>query len=192
MGDKGRLEVIAGPMFSGKSEELLRRIRRAEIAKQPVIVFKPSIENRSEGIHTHSGWGHHSPVHPIHYATSIYNFIEISENKGEHHIICIDEAQFFDSQIIEVVQKLVDDGHRVIVSGLDQDFRELPFGPMPDLLAMADLVVKLKAVCDKCGEDAGTTQRLIDGKPASYSGDTILVGAKDSYEARCRNCHERG
>ncbi len=185
---KGRLECIAGPMFSGKSEELLRRIRRAEIAKQPVIVFKPAIENRSEGIHTHSGFGSHSPVHAIEKSEDIWKFLGADSNE----IICIDEAQFFDRHIATVIDDLIHLGHRVIVSGLDQDFREEPFGPMPFLLAMADFVVKLKAVCDVCGQDAGTTQRLIDGKPAPYSGDTILVGAKDSYEARCRNCHQRG
>lgn len=184
---KGHLEVITGPMFSGKSEELLRRIRRAQIADQPVLVFKQKMETRSTGIFTHSGYSMHFPVHSIEYPNEIFDKIV-----GEE-IICIEEAQFFaDYDIVTVVQRLVENGHRVIVTGLDQTYREEPFGFMPELLALAEFVVKLRAVCVKCGKDATTTQRLLDGKPAPYEGETILVGAKDSYEARCRNCHERG
>lgn len=186
---KGHLEVITGPMFSGKSEELLRRIRRAEIAGQEVLVFKPKIENRAEGIFTHSGLGHYSPVRAIKYPNEIFNFVKVLKNE----IICIEEVQFFEEyDIVSVIQRLADDGHRVIVTGLDQTYRQEPFGFMPELLALAEYVVKLRAVCVKCGGDATTTQRLVDGKPAPYDGDTILVGAKDSYEARCRNCHESG
>jgi len=184
---KGNLDVITGPMFSGKSEELLRRIRRAQIANQPVLAFKPKIETRSLGIFTHSGMSFHFPVHSIEYPNEIFDEIKGNE------IICIEEAQFFeDYDIVTVVQKLVDNGHRVIVTGLDQTYRQEPFGFMPELLSLADFIVKLRAICVKCGEDATTTQRLVNGEPASYEGETILVGAKDSYEARCRNCHERG
>lgn len=187
---KGHLEVITGPMFSGKSEELLRRIRRALIANQSVLVFKPKIENRAEGIFTHSGIDSYTPVLSIEEPRQILNaFYE----KDENTIICIEEVQFFDDyDIVKVVQRLVENGHRVIVTGLDQTYRQEPFGFMPELLALAEFVVKLRAVCVKCGKDATTTQRLLDGKPAPYEGETILVGAKDSYEARCRNCHERG
>jgi len=184
---KGHLECITGPMFSGKSEELLRRIRRAEIANVPVLVFKPFIENRSKGVFTHSGIGSYSPVFAIEYPNEIFNKIKGNE------IICIEEAQFFANyDIVSVIQRLANDGHRVIVTGLDQTYRQEPFGFMPELLALADFIVKLRAVCVKCGQDATTTQRLVNGEPAPYDGDTILVGAKDSYEARCRNCHERG
>lgn len=189
MDKKGWLEVICGPMYAGKSEELLRRIRRAMIANQNVLVFKPKIENRAQGIFTHSGYKNNISVIPIEYPNEIFNFVKVLKNE----IICIEEAQFFeDYDIVSVIQRLVNDGHRVIVTGLDQTYREEPFGFMPELLALADFVVKLRAVCVKCGQDATTTQRLVNGEPAPYSGDTILVGAKDSYEARCRNCHEAG
>lgn len=193
---KGHLEVITGPMFSGKSEELLRRIRRAQIAELYTVVFKPAIENRSERIHTHSGYSQDGYyVYAITNANEIYKYVGADgkmTTEEKQQVICIDEAQFFELEMIIVVQKLVEDGNRVIVSGLDQDFRQEPFGPMPELLALADFIVKLRAVCVKCGKDATTTQRLVNGEPASYDGDTILVGAKDSYEARCRECHERG
>jgi len=186
---KGRLEVICGPMFSGKTEELARRVRRHLIAKQTVKAYKPSIDNRygaRSEIVSHIGNTVPATTVDTRYTDNIYLL------SRSFDIAAIDEVQFFDSGIVKNIKNLVDEGIIVIVSGLDQDFRGDPFGHMPELLAMADMVVKLKAVCNSCGADANMTQRLIDGKPAPYSGDTILVGAKDSYEARCRNCHERG
>ncbi len=189
---KGRLEVICGPMFSGKTEELARRVRRHLIAGQKVKSFKPQIDNRYGGrseIVSHVG----TSVPAIRVDThggGTENIYRLSWADAD--VVAIDEVQFFDVSIVRNIKKLIEDGIIVIVSGLDQDYRQDPFGHMPELLAMADFIVKLKAVCNKCGQDATTTQRLINGDPAPYSGDTILVGAKDSYEARCRNCHERG
>ena len=154
----GWLEVICGPMFSGKSEEMIRRLRRAEIAGQRVVIFKPLIDDRYD-------------------ATDV---------------VGIDEAQFLGEGVVATALELADRGVRVVVAGLDQDFRRLPFGPMPELLTHAEFVDKLQAVCHLCGGPATTTQRLVDGRPAPYSGETVIVEAAEQYEARCRGCHEPG
>ena len=184
--DAGRIEVICGSMFCGKTEELIRRVRRAIIARQTVKVFKPQIDDRYgiQNITSHTG----QSVEAIPVASS--QDIQALADGGAT-VVAIDEAQFFDLGLIEVVQGLVDERSlRVIVAGLDTDFRGEPFGPMPQLLSIAEEVIKLHAICVVCGEDASRTQRLVDGKPAAYDDPTILVGAQESYEARCRQHHE--
>jgi len=181
----GSIEVICGSMFSGKSEELIRRVRRVQIARKKVQIFKPLLDNRYhvQYIYSHNG----SKLK----ATCIENPEEILKLvKHDIEVIAIDEAQFFDDRIIEVCQILANQGKRVIVAGLDQDFRGEPFGPMPALLAIAEYVDKLQAICMVCGRPATRTQRLVNGKPADYNDPTILIGAKESYEARCRQHHE--
>jgi thymidine kinase len=182
----GWLEVICGPMFSGKSEEMIRRLRRAEIAGQRVIIFKPLIDDRYDATHVVSHAG--ARMHAVAVAT----VPELVARADGHDVVGIDEVQFFEASVVEASLALADRGLRVIVSGLDQDFRRLPFGVMPELLAQAEFVDKLQAVCHRCGGTATTTQRLLDGHPAPYSGDTVLVGAAEQYEARCRDCHEAG
>lgn len=183
--DKGRIEVICGSMFCGKTEELIRRVRRAIIARQTIKVFKPRIDDRYgiQNITSHTG----QSVEAIAVESS-KAILELAD--GGATVIAIDEAQFFDMGLVDVVQRLVD-GHslRVIVAGLDTDFRGEPFGPMPQLLSIAEEVIKLHAICVVCGEEASRTQRLVDGKPAAYDDPTILVGAQESYEARCRQHH---
>ncbi|MDM5209595.1 thymidine kinase [Cytobacillus kochii] len=181
----GWVEVICGSMFSGKSEELIRRVRRAQFAKQQIAVFKPQIDKRysEESVVSHNGASF--IAQPVACSEDILSFVT-----SDTEVVAIDEVQFFDNQIIEVVEMLAGNGHRVIVAGLDVDFRGEPFGPMPDLMATAELVTKLQAVCAVCGSPASRTQRLIDGKPASYTDPTILVGASESYEPRCREHHE--
>ena len=185
MNHHGWVEVICGSMFSGKSEELIRRVRRVEFAKQQIVVFKPQIDNRysDEAVVSHNGTSF--TAIPISQSTEIFKYIH-----ADIDVIAIDEVQFFDSEIVRVVQHLADSGHRVIVAGLDQDFRGEPFGQMPELMAIAELVTKLQAVCTVCGSPASRTQRLINGKPASYDDPIILVGASEAYEARCRHHHE--
>jgi thymidine kinase len=181
----GWLEVICGSMFSGKSEELIRRVKRARFAKQKFLVFKPTIDNRysEEDVVSHDGTSEVSI--PIANARDIYKYI-----RNDIEIIAIDEVQFFDQEIIKVIQEL-STGFRVIAAGLDQDFRGEPFGPMPTLMSIAELVTKLQAVCTVCGSPASRTQRLIDGLPASYEDPIVLVGAQEEgYEARCRHHHE--
>jgi thymidine kinase len=181
----GWIEVVVGPMYSGKSEELIRRLRRAQIARQKIQVFKPAIDDRysiSEVV-SHNG----EKIK----AYSIDNSMEILERLNDDtEVIGIDEVQFFDEGIIDVCRQLADKGLRVIAAGLDMDFRGEPFGPTPKLLAIAEFVDKLTAVCVVCGNPAHRTQRLINGRPAKYSDPTILVGATESYEARCRLHHE--
>ncbi|WP_411955593.1 thymidine kinase [Alkalibacillus sp. S2W] len=185
MKHSGWLEVICGSMFSGKSEELIRRVRRATYGNLNVRVFKPAIDNRydDESIVSHNG--NSIIARPIDDVQDIYDNIDDSVD-----MVGIDEVQFFDDQVIEVAQYLADQGVRVIVAGLDQDFRGEPFGALPQLLAMAENVTKLNAICPYCGSPASRTQRLIDGKPASYDDPVILVGASESYEPRCRHHHE--
>ncbi len=180
----GRIEVICGSMFCGKTEELIRRARRAIIAKQELQVFKPALDDRYsiEHVTSHSG----ANIEAIPVATSA----EIPGRvKPTTTVIAIDEVQFFDSGIVEVVQGLAERGLRVILAGLDTDFRGEPFGPMPRLLCVAEDVTKLHAICVVCGEEACRTQRLVDGKPARYDDPIILVGAQEAYEARCRQHH---
>ncbi len=182
---RGRLEVITGPMFCGKTDELLRRLRRAIIAKQKIQVFKPGFDIRygSEKITSHAG--NEYDAYPLE------NIIELATHLQDNvTVVAIDEAQFFGDEIVQVVQDLVDGGMRVIVAGLDMDFRGVPFGEMPQLLAQAEVVDKLHAICMVCGEEATRTQRLVDGEPAFYDDPIIIVGASEMYEARCRIHHQ--
>ena len=182
----GWLEVICGPMFSGKSEEMIRRLRRAEIAGQRVVIFKPAIDDRYDASDVVSHAGARMRAVPIRSSA------EIATKAEGFDVVAIDEAQFLGEGVVPTALALADRGVRVVVAGLDQDFRRLPFGPMPELLAHAEFVDKLQAVCHRCGGPATTTQRLVDGRPAPYSGATIVVGANEQYEARCRDCHEAG
>jgi thymidine kinase len=181
----GSLTVISGSMFSGKTEELIRRSRRALYARRRVQVFKHALETRSDDgeIRSHNGVPHEAL--PVSSSEELLEKVDPTTD-----VVAVEEAQFFDGGIVEVGQRLADGGYDVIVAGLDMDFRGEPFGPMPDLLAEADEVVKLRAICARCGRDAARSQRLIDGRPAPASAPTILVGAEESYEARCRHCHE--
>jgi thymidine kinase len=181
----GWIELICGSMFSGKTEELIRRVRRAEIARQRVQVFKPNLDDRYAvtRVASHDGLQFE--------AVAIETAAEILEKlRPDTNVVAIDEAQFFDWAIADVARMLADRGLRVIVTGLDLDFRGEPFGPMPLLLAEAETVDKLHAICVVCGAPASRTQRLIDGRAASYTDPVILVGASEVYEARCRECHE--
>lgn len=183
----GYIEMVVGPMYSGKSEELIRRLKRAKIAKQEVIVFKPSIDNRysQEDVVSHSGVAIR--------AVAIEDLSKIKEYiTPKTQVVGFDEVQFFEQGIIDIVIKLADEGIRVICAGLDMDFKAIPFGVIPELLARAEFIDKLQAVCVKCGDPATRTQRIIDGKPARYEDPVILVGATESYEARCRKCHQIG
>jgi thymidine kinase len=185
MKQSGWVEVICGSMFSGKSEELIRRVRRAAYANLTVRVFKPFIDDRysEEAVVSHNG---NSVV-----ALPVKSSQEILQHAdGSLDMIGIDEAQFFDENIAEVVENLANQGIRVIVAGLDTDFRGEPFGEMPKLMALGETVTKLNAICPVCGSPASRTQRLINGKPASYHDPVILVGASESYEPRCRHHHE--
>ncbi|RKD21994.1 thymidine kinase [Caminicella sporogenes DSM 14501] len=181
----GWIEVVVGPMYSGKSEELIRRLRRAQIAKQKVIVFKHSIDDRYSAKDVVSHNGNKIKAINISNAEDIYNYIQ-----EDVDVVGIDEVQFFDDNIVDVATDLANRGKRVIVAGLDMDFRGEPFGPTPKLMAVAEFVDKLSAICMICGSPAHRTQRLINGKPAKYSDPIVLVGAAESYEARCRLHHE--
>ena len=180
----GWIEAITGSMYAGKTEELLRRIKRIEYAKRTVYVFKPKLDDRysANEVISHDMTSTKSFV--IENAKEIYKYLEIKP-----YAIAIDEAQFFDKDLIDVCEDLADQGIRVIVAGLDCNFRGEPFGVMPNLLARAEYVTKLNAICQVCGAPATRTQRLINGKPAHYQDPEILVGAKEQYEARCRHCH---
>lgn len=181
----GSIEVITGSMFSGKTDELIRRLRRATIARQKVQVFKPQIDNRFavEKVTSHAG-GEFDAL-PIQSAQEISGLLDPLTT-----VVAIDEAQFFDADVVQVAQYLADRGLRVIVAGLDTDFRSEPFGPMPVLMAKAEVVDKLHAICMVCGEPASRTQRLVNGKPAYYDDPVVIVGASEMYEARCRKHHE--
>lgn len=182
---KGFLEIICGSMFSGKSEELIRRIKRAQLAKQNILVFKHSLDDRSliEYVVCHNG--NKLKAIPIDNPNTILELVS-----EEISVVGIDEVQFFDTSIVDIVCTLIDKGKRVLVAGLDLDFRSVPFGPMPALLAIADDVTKLKAICMVCAKDAHFSQRLVDGKPAKFDDPIILVGAQESYQARCRDCYQ--
>lgn len=182
---RGSITVICGSMFAGKSEELIRRARRALYARKTVQVFKPSIDRRYDEcmVVTHMGVRHEAQ--PVLDTAELLR--ELAPNVD---VVLIEEVQFFDQKIIEVAQLLADSGIEVILAGLDQDFRRRPFGPMPHLLAIADEVVKLRAICLNCGAPASHTFRIIDGRPAHKNDPVILIGATESYEARCRNCFE--
>ncbi len=181
----GWIEVIVGCMFSGKSEELIRRIKRAIIANQKAVVFKPKIDNRydSNKVVSHNGVSVEAIV--------INNSNEIRNYANDYEVIGIDEAQFFDNELITIVEELADNGKRVIIAGLDQDFRGEPFGIIPNLMAIADSIDKLHAICVICGAVATKSQRLINDKPASYDDPIILVGSKETYQPRCRKCFNK-
>lgn len=180
----GRIEVICGSMFCGKTEELIRRVRRAIIAKQKVQVFKPNLDDRYSVEHVNSHDGQRVDAQPVTHPGEIPTLL-----KKDTTVIAIDEVQFFDETIVEVTEGLASQGIRVILAGLDTDFRGKPFGPMPQLLCLAEDVTKLHAICVICGEPAARTQRLVNGEPAQYDDPVILIGAKESYEARCREHH---
>lgn len=181
----GSVEVICGSMFCGKTDELIRRLRRATIARQKVQVFKPLIDDRYnlEKVTSHAG--------SAFAATPIINAMEILKSvEADTTVVGIDEAQFFDQKIVEVVELLAERGIRVLVAGLDMNFKGEPFGSMPILMSKAEHVDKLQAICMVCGEPASRTQRLVNGKPARYGDPVIIVGASEMYEARCRLHHE--
>jgi len=179
------LEVIVGSMFSGKSEELIRRVKRAVIARRTVQVFKPIIDDRFgvEVVRSHDGDSF--IARPVRASEEILSLVS-----SETTVVGIDEVQFFDAEIVTVVRALVASGRRVICAGLDLDFRGEPFGPVPTLLALAERVDKLEAICVVCGEAATRTQRIVNGVPAFFDDPIVMVGAKEAYEARCRSCHE--
>ncbi len=181
----GVIEVICGSMFSGKTDELIRRLRRATIARQKVQVYKPAIDIRYavEKVRSHAG-SEYDAV-PVNSAGDILGYL-----KPETTVVAIDEAQFFDPEVVQIVSDLADKGMRVIVAGLDTDFRGEPFGPMPIFMAKAESVDKLQAICMTCGEPASRTQRLVNGKPANYNDPVVIVGASELYEARCRMHHD--
>lgn len=181
----GWIELICGSMFSGKTEELIRRVKRAQIARQKVQVFKPSLDDRyaAEKVSSHDGL--HLDAIPVENAAEI-----LAQVAPDTAVVAVDEVQFFDWEIAEAAHQLANAGKRVILAGLDMDFRGEPFGPMPLLMAQAEQVDKLNAICVICGAPASRTQRLIDGQPASYDDPVIMVGASEVYEARCRACHQ--
>ena len=184
-GAAGWIEVICGVMFSGKSEELIRRVRRAIIAKKKVQVFKSHLDERYAGIYRISSHdGRSVDAVPIDTPDQIAQLVQ-----PDTQVVAIDEAQFLDPSIVDLATSLANRGTRVILAGTDSDFRGEPFGPMPQLLAVAEVVDKLHAICVICGNPASRNQRLIGGKPARYDSPTIMVGSTESYEARCRACH---
>ena len=174
----GWIEVICGPMFSGKSEELIRRIRRAQIARLPLQVFKPAIDDRYDAVRIVSHSQASVEAVPVSTSAEMARLIE-----ADTRVVGIDEAQFFDEGIVELCERLAHGGVRVIVAGLDQDYTGKPFDPIPQLLAKAEYVTKALAICTRCGAPAGRSQRLVKG------GDRVVVGAAEAYEARCRRCH---
>ncbi|SFS55553.1 thymidine kinase [Halostagnicola kamekurae] len=182
----GWIEVITGSMFSGKTEELLRRLRRAEIAGQEVVAFTPAIDDRygetTIGSHDGRSWDA-TPIDPETDLEAVF-----AACNGEE-VVAFDEANFFSNSLVDVCERLAADGRRVIVSGTDQTFRGEPFDPLPHMVAVAEYVEKFRAICAVCGEPATRNQRLVDGEPAHVDDPTILVGAAESYEARCRHCH---
>jgi thymidine kinase len=180
----GHIEVITGSMFSGKTEELIRRITRAELAGQEIQVYKPEIDDRygETEIGSHDGRSWEAEV--------VDGGDMESLREADADIIAIDEANFFEQTLVETSHELADSGKRVIISGIDQNFRGEPFRPLPELMAAAEYVEKLRAICARCGKPATRNQRLIDGEPAHIDDPEVLVGAEETYEARCRDCHE--
>lgn len=181
----GALIVVTGSMFSGKTEELIRRVRRALYAGRRVQVFKPALDTRTDHttIRSHDG--------RVHEAAAVADAASLRAAVApDTDVVAIEEVQFFDPAIVDICRSLADSGKQVMVAGLDMDFRGAPFGPMPALLAMADELVKLRAICARCGADAARSQRLLDGRPAPASAPTVLIGATEHYEARCRACHD--
>ncbi|MFB6127968.1 MAG: thymidine kinase [Halolamina sp.] len=184
----GWVEVITGCMFSGKTEELLRRLRRAEIAGQDVAAFTPAVDDRygETTIGSHNGRQWEARVVDEEEGDGIW---EIPDRLNGEAVVAVDEANFFSAELVDVCEALAADGRRVVVSGTDQTFRGEPFEPVPKLVAVAEYVDKLRAICAVCGEPATRNQRLVDGEPAHVEDPTIVVAAEESYEARCRNCH---
>jgi thymidine kinase len=184
--NSGWVEVITGCMFSGKTEELLRRLRRAEIAGQDVAAFAPAIDDRfgTATIGSHAGRRIEAAV--VDTETPLSGMREALNGEA---VVAVDEANFFSGGLVGACAELADEGRRVVVSGTDQTFRGEPFEPLPALIATAEYVDKLRAICTVCGEPATRNQRLVDGDPAHYDDRTIVVGAEESYEARCRHCH---
>ena len=182
---RGHIELICGSMFSGKSEELIRRVKRAKIARQNVQVFTHAIDTRYGNAKVASHSGADLDARPVQHAVDILGHIDDDVN-----VVAIDEAQFFDWAIADVVNNLAQRGIRVIVAGLDTDFRGEPFGAMPVLMAQAEQLEKLNAICMVCGGAASRTQRLVNGHPAAYDDPVVVVGANEMYEARCRHHHE--
>jgi thymidine kinase len=183
---QGWIEVITGVMFSGKSEELLRRVRRATIARKKVQVFKSHLDDRYGGVHAVASHdGRAAEAIPVDSSAEIARQVSSLAD-----VIAIDEAQFLDHGVITLATRLAGNGVRMIIAGTDTDFRGEPFGPMGDLMAVGELVDKLHAICVICGNPASRNQRLIGGRPARYDSPTIMVGGSESYEARCRHCHQ--
>lgn len=182
---EGWIEVICGCMFAGKTEELIRRINVLSYARKNILVFKPKIDDRYSTTEIASHAGSKVPCIVISEAKEILNHVNYDTD-----VVAIDEVQFFDEDVVDICEYLADSGLRVMVAGLDKDFRGEPFGVLPDLLTRAEFVTKLTAVCAKCGAPATRTQRIINGKPASFNDHIVLVGAKEAYEPRCRHCHE--
>ena len=182
---QGSIEVVCGSMFSGKTDELIRRLVRATIARQKVQVFKPAIDIRYAVEKVTSHAGSNFDAMPVEKASDIRNKLD-----KDATVVAIDEAQFFDPEVVNVAQELASQGVRVLIAGLDTDFRGEPFGPMPILMSMAEDVDKLHAICMVCGGEASRTQRLVNGKPARYDDPIVIVGASEMYEARCRVHHE--
>ncbi len=183
--ESGSVEIIVGPMFCGKTEEMMTRLRRAVIARYKVQVFKPQIDNRytTNNIASHAGGEFEAT--PVEGVRQINKLLE-----KDTSVVAIDEVQFFSNDIIFFVQELADNNIRVIVAGLDTDFRGVPFGPVPILMAQADTLDKYPSICMVCGEEATCTQRLVNGKPANYDDSIVIVGASELYEARCRKHHK--
>jgi len=185
----GWIETITGPMFAGKTEELIRRITRADIADQNILVFKPKIDNRYKNDKIVSHNGNEIKSYVVDNTQDILSFIGKPYNK--YDVIAIDEIQFIKGDnITDLLNTLANNRIRVITTGLDMDFRGEPFSNMPEVITVSEKVDKLTAICNKCGNVATRTQRIVDGEPASYSDPTVIVGASESYEARCRKCHE--
>ena len=182
---EGWIEVICGCMFAGKIEELIRRINVLSYARKNILVFKPKIDDRYSTTEIASHAGSKVPCIVISEAKEILDHVNYDTD-----VVAIDEVQFFDEDVVDICEYLADSGLRVMVAGLDKDFRGEPFGVLPDLLTRAEFVTKLTAVCAKCGAPATRTQRIINGKPASFNDPIVLVGAKEAYEPRCRHCHE--
>ena len=182
---EGWIEVICGCMFAGKTEELIRRINVLSYARKKILVFKPKIDDRYSTTEIASHAGSKVPCIVISEAKEILDHVNYDTD-----VVAIDEVQFFDEDVVDICEYLADSGLRVMVAGLDKDFRGEPFGVLPDLLTRAEFVTKLTAVCAKCGAPATRTQRIINGKPASFNDPIVLVGAKEAYEPRCRHCHE--
>ncbi len=180
----GRLEIICGPMFSGKSEELIRRLKRTILAKTNTLIFSPKLDDRYLENHICSHDGKHLEAIPV---TSIEELLD--HVSDDVQVVGIDEVQFLEGDTVSVIMALVAAGKRVICAGLDKDFRGESFGCMPELMALSDDVTKLTAICMVCGRPANCTQRLIEGSPAAYNDPIILIGASESYEARCRLCY---